>query len=795
MKFNRNVNVPTVKSILSPDSLRRVAMISAFLALYENEEKADQASMMRVSSSTSALKRMIVAAESTPSSLKMAIDDVNSLSLILKQVKLTGDKAFESYYNANESEIKAVFFRLLNASKSLIRDKTQNQTKAFLAEYKIGESEIDDMVEEAIHEFIARTEGKTNLRGSLAAWDPTKGTSIRSWVINGVGKRLDSVVHTHQDRIVAQSFSLNAQGVNDKSTGGDNIAAPTADDDEKSEFESDDMLSTMDGLMESFMAMLPPKIADQPPYIKELLNKGRKALEAQMDSNEDPELAAQELQKGNQLIDDLYGNMMESFNDLRQSYQNYKLDSTEEKKSAVNFSKQTYERRRNAVIRKLVEVNNPQLARRKRMNNPRRLMQEVDDAQVEQAAPVAPKMRSIDMIKPEERTNTKEITTLDDLTAKKAELEQFRKNLLPYYYKVGAFPDSKLDEATNKRTPYALKNYGMGLMPPYRHFYSGINSPDEVEAFFSNDEEKLSTLSPTALFNKLLIEGGLKAHEEYNLDRKFKIKGTNIGKLEAARFREYFEDQVDTNPVYKPHRMALMQMLESFFMSKSGQYTEEKFEEMTRGLDSHTRVAAYEWARNELAQQTGTEAKQWADLSDDELNQVADMAWNALYPQGFRSFKLQQIDDKGVPNPKGPIMALNRWQNPEAFKKIMQEETQNVKQMMLEIESLRGAGPSRELQKTRRKHPIAYRSRFDADTPPAHIGTKTNLPGIQNPVQNPMDVPQEIMPVEEQVEEPLAVQASTIQKLLKYAQVLEEQGDYKQSDEVWDVISSIQSNG
>jgi hypothetical protein len=790
MKFNRQSYIPFLDTVLSAESMQRLSMISAYLTLY-TAEGAKSGPSLRLSSSTLAMKRVVVAVEEGEPSQQQALADIQETARVIEKARRAGGEVYESYLKANENNLRAVFFRWLMTQIPTLMKRINSQKKALLQSYNVGDSEIMDMADEAVHEFVTRTEGKTNLLASLGAWEPEKGASILTWTLNGAAKMMDTIVGQNQQRILTQTKSLNdtLKGKDgDGDTLGDLIAAPSTP--EGADDYDAEQVRNIDDLMDSFNKALPERIVEQPTYIKSLLDRGRKAMEARLQNAADPIQEEAEFNKAVQLIDQLYQQMMESFNKLKAAVKAMQETKTEEAKRSAITAKGSYERRVQSLLRNLVEAFNPELARRKRRKTQTPAAPAEKAPENAQSTEVkAPKPRALDLIKEEDRIGHDYISP-EELAAKKAEIDALRKQLLPYYYRVGAYPDSRVGE-DGKRTPYPLKPYGMGLIPPHRHLYSGLNTPEELETLFGDNEEAMSGLSPMALFSRLLIEGGLKAHEEYNLERKFRIPGTNIGQSEPERFRNYVLDQIDTNPIYRPHRALLIQMLENFFLNKSNKYSEEKFDEMTESFDSHTRVAAYEWARNELAQEQGTDPKPWTEMSDEELGRVAKRAWEALYPQGFRRFRVQQVDDQGKPIHKGPIMALNRWQNPTAFQKIMEEETQNVRQMISDIEARGGTTGTRADQKQRRKHPIAYRSRLDADTPPVVLGNAAKLLQQTQPEAAATVAPEmpaapidlvESMPDSNPMEEGVDVRAHAARNLLMRVAALEETGDYASAD-------------
>jgi hypothetical protein len=797
MKFSRQSHIPPVDAVLSEESMRRLSMVSAYLALYTSEGVQEKPNL-RVSNML-ALKRMVMAAVEGERARQRALADVQRIARILEDARRKGDEVYYSYLKANEENLRAVFFDWLKTQITALTNRINPQKKALLQSYNVGDSDIKDMADEAVHEFVTRTQGKTNLMASLGAWKPEGGASILTWVLNGAAKMMDTIVGQNQKRILTQTKSLNEnlQGKDgDRGTLGDLIAAPSVVQ-EMDDFEAD-QLNNIDDLMESFNQALPKRIADQPNYIKSLLDRGRKAMEARLENASDPVQEEADFNAAIQLMDKLYQDLISSFNELKAAVQAMRANETQETKKNATMAKNAYERRVQSLLRNLVEAFNPELARRKRRKTQAPVVPSVPAADLQQAPDAAvpadkkvkkPTPRAVDLLKEEEWVGH-EFVTPEELAAKKAEIEALRKKLLPYYYKVGNYPDSRVGE-DGKRTPYPLKLYGMGLIPPYRHFYSGLNAPEEIEALLSDHAEATASLSPMALFSRLLLEGGLKAHEEHNLERKFRIPGANIGQREAERFRQYVLDQIDTNPVYWPHRAVLLQMLENFFMNKSGKYSEEKFDEMIESLDAHTRVAAYEWARNEMAREQGVDPKPWTEMSDEELKSVSKRAWEALYPQGFRRFRVQQIDDQGNPIHKGPVMTLSRWQNPVAFQKIMEEETQNVRQMIADMEARGDRRGTRAEQRQRRKHPIAYRSRLDADTPPAYLGNAATLLQPAEPVapEEPLSTP------EGMAEEGEAVRASVAQRLLMRIAALDRKGDYAKADAAFRALEYMIQGG
>jgi hypothetical protein len=785
MKFQRNY-CPSISQILSDESLKRLSAITAYLNLYSTGDNTSNANF-RLSSSLESMKRIIISSEIETLHRKTVKEDIDRIKHALKKAYSLGKESYEAYVDANSSEIIAAFWAWMMTQKQSLFTGISNQNKSLLRNYHVGQSEIDDMIEAAIHEFITRTEGKTNLLASVKNWSPSGGADLHTWVLNGAKNMLDITVTKQRHQIVNRGKSLdeNLKGKDgDGDSLGDMIVDPKSSTDAKESYD----ITNYDELVEAFVEALPEKISEQPDYIRGLIDRGFRAMKVQAQNAEDPESENNFYEMSLKTANELFQNVMNSFEELKRSVKVMISDKTDENREIAMKAREAYDRRVYSLLRNLVESFNPSIANKKKTqrnlsnvdeNNKENENNFIDneDKQVNQA----PKIRSRDLIKPEDEVG-KETATPEELMVRKMKLDEFRKQLLPYYYQVGSFPKTKYRDG--KITPYALSEYGIGLIRPYTHFFSGIDSPEDIKAMFGTDEDKINSLSPTALFSRLLIESGLKAHEDYTLENKFKVPGSTMGKNEVQRFRDYFIDQIDTNPMFTRHKDVLLQMLESFFLNKNNKPSDEKVKEMIENLDAHTRMASYEWARHQLMGGDG-EPKAWADLSPDELKAIAVKAWESLYADGFRLFRIQEINERGEPHRKGPVMPLSRWVKPDVFLPIMEEEVNNIQRMQANKAAVK-KGYS----------PIAQRSRLDPSINLQNIGQKRRE--ILDIARNNQEVQQSDVPktfIEdnsvEDSKDALQSHASVLDRMLLKISSMEQSGDYKNADIEMSRLESI----
>ena len=314
-------------------------------------------------------------------------------------------------------------------------------------------------------------------------------------------------------------------------------------------------------------------------------------------------------------------------------------------------------------------------------------------------------------------------------------LSDTRAKMLPYLYRSMRYPGTKpgLHPMTS----------GLSKLPSY--MYNDFHSPDDVDRALSDDPSTLAQSTPGALFGKLLFAAMTKANDEYLFQRGF--MDPNASEKSDERGYQAKVAQAFMELAGMPQFAPMAEVLRTQFQSLSP----AQLRVFRERVDHAQRGAAYEMHRDQ------TVGKPWNELNPDEhASAIADPAHLDLYSHGFRPFHITDASD-----PKGePVTPLHRTTSQDAIRGLMQDEVRNIIKMK---------GGDKTV-----KDWVTRLPRTDPRVIFQHRGNR--------PAPAPM-VPEAPMLNDEPITE-----AGKIQQLVRYAQVLDEQGRLEEADEIMNFL-------
>lgn len=305
-----------------------------------------------------------------------------------------------------------------------------------------------------------------------------------------------------------------------------------------------------------------------------------------------------------------------------------------------------------------------------------------------------------------------------------------------------------------------------------KEMIGGVDA-EHMDALSRDDKEAIAALPVQALFKRLLYEASLhkeatKAVEGYDAAPR--------GKQTVDAMKALLKDP---NTVYNARREELQPLVDRIAAVPNAETT--TFETLDEDMRGMLRAAAYEQARAELFADTP-----WKDLSDEQLNGIAQKAWQRLFAGSRR-----------LMYGTGPTNLMNRVRNINP-----QSQEQAIPELLRELNNIRNwhAQPAKKASAKSIFVPgdltvKEHRTRVTTPALQAAEAEGTGIPDSTGAAPQADVAPEATgAPSTQQEGENPEKFAAAVNALLRRATILERMGRYAEADRVDQRLAALASH-